>query len=59
MTPDPKPTPVERADELDVAAKIAYDKADFVFAKQLADHAHMLRMQEKQEVRDAAIKRGA
>lgn len=56
MTPDPKPTVMERADELDVAAKIAYDKADFVFAKQLADHAYMLRMQEKREVRDAAIK---
>lgn len=59
MTPDPKPTPQERADELDVAAKIAYDKADFVFAKQLADHAHLLRMTEKQEVRDASITRGA
>lgn len=55
MTPDPKPTPIERADELDVAAKIAYDKQDYVFAKQLSDHAHMLRMQEKREVRDAAI----
>ena len=55
MTPDPKPTPIERADELDVAAKIAYDKQDYVFAKQLSDHAHLLRMKEKQEVRDAAI----
>ncbi|WP_261308817.1 hypothetical protein [Salmonella enterica] len=42
-----------------MAAKIAYDKADFVFAKQLADHAHQLRMTEKQEVRDASITRGA
>jgi hypothetical protein len=55
VTPDPQPTLLERADELDVAARIAYDKHDYVFAKQLADHAHLLRMQEKQEVRDAAI----
>ena len=55
MTPDPKPTLIERADELDVAARIAYDKQDYVFAKQLADHAHLLRMQEKREVRDASI----
>lgn len=55
MQPSPEPTAQERADEFDIAAKIAYDKQDFVFAKQLADHAHMLRMQEKQEVRDVAV----
>ena len=58
MTPSQDKTPLERADEMDVAAKIAFDKADFVFAKQLAEHAYMLRMREKQEVRDASITSG-
>ena len=55
MQPQTTPTAQERADEFDVAARIAYDKQDYVFAKQLSDHAYMLRMQEKQEVRDVAV----
>lgn len=47
MTPDPHPTNLERAAELDVAAKIAYDKQDYVFAQELAQHAHLLRMEDK------------
>ena len=49
MQPSPEPTLLERAEEFDVAARIAYDKQDFVFAKQLADHAHMLRMQAQRD----------
>jgi len=53
MTPDPHPTPLERAAELDVAAKIAYDKQDYVFAQELAQHAHLLRMQDIDKSRKA------
>lgn len=56
MNPNPHPTKTERAEELDVAAKIAYDKQDYVFAMELAQHAHLLRMQHEQERKHAAIK---
>lgn len=36
MTPDPTPTLLERANELDVAAKFAFGKGDYVFAQYLA-----------------------
>jgi hypothetical protein len=49
MNPNPHPTRAERAEELDVAAKIAYDKQDYVFASTLAQHAHLLRMQDQKE----------
>ena len=49
MTPDPSKTPLERAEEMDVAARIAYDKHDYVFAEQLAMHAHLLRMAAQEE----------
>ena len=47
MNPTPHKTPLERAEEFDVAAKIAYDKQDYVFAQELAQHAHLLRMEDK------------
>lgn len=53
MTPEPHPTPLERAEALDVAAKIAYDKQDYVFAQELAQHAHLLRMQDSERLRKA------
>lgn len=53
MNPNPHPTLLERAAELDVAAKIAYDKQDYVFAQDLAQHAHLLRMQAQQEDKNA------
>ena len=56
MTPDPHPTKLERAAELEIAAKISYHKGDLVFAKEQADFAHHLRMQHEQECRNAAIK---
>lgn len=49
MTPDPRKTPLELAEEFDVAARIAYDKQDYVFANTLAQHAHNLRMQDQKE----------
>lgn len=49
MNPNPHPTKAERAEELDVAAKIAYDKQDYVFAMELSQHAHLLRMQDQQD----------
>ena len=49
MTPSPHPTPSERAEELEVAAKIAHDHGNHVFADELARKAHHLRMQEIQE----------
>lgn len=49
MTPDPHPTLLERAEEMENAAHKAYALHDFVFAKQLADYAHNLRMQHEQE----------
>lgn len=49
MTPDPGKTSLERAEEFDVAAKIAYDHGNYVFASTLSSHAHHLRMQHEQE----------
>ena len=49
MTPDPHPTLAEQADELEVAAKIAHEHSNPVFADELARKAHHLRMQEIQE----------
>lgn len=56
MTPDPHPTNLERAAELDVAAKIAYDKQDYVFAQELAQHAHLLRMEHQKGRGHATVK---
>ena len=52
MTPDPRKTPSELAEEFDVAARIAYDKQDYVFANTLAQHAHHLRMKAQKEESD-------
>jgi len=49
MTPAPHKSKLERADELDVAAKIAHENSDHVFADELARHAHHLRMEDQQE----------
>lgn len=49
MTPDPHPTLLERAEEMEAAAHKANALQDLVFAKALADHAHSLRMQHQQE----------
>ena len=49
MNPTPHKTPLERAEDFDVAAKIAYYKQDYVFASTLAQHAHLLRMQDQKE----------
>lgn len=49
MQPSPVKTPLERAEDFDVAAKIAYDKHDYVFAQELAQHAHHLRMEYERE----------
>ena len=52
MTPDPHPTKAERADELEAAAHKAFGLQDFVFAKQLADHADRLRMEVFMEIKN-------
>lgn len=52
MSPDPTPTPLQQAEEFDVAAKIAYDRRDYVFAIELAQHAHMLRMQAQRDTKE-------
>lgn len=52
MTPDPHPTLAERAEELEVAAKIAHENGNHVFAQELAQHAHHLRMQEQQDLKE-------
>lgn len=49
MTPDPHPTVAEQAAELEVAAKIAQEHSNPVFAEELARKAHHLRMQEKKD----------
>lgn len=46
MTPDTPPTPEQRAEELDVAAKIARENGDLVFARECEQHAAHLRQQE-------------
>ena len=52
MTPDPHPTPAEQAAELEVAAKIAHEHSNPVFADELARKAHHLRMQEQQDSKE-------
>ena len=59
MTPDPNKTALERAEEMDVAARIAYDRQDYCFAEQLALHAHLLRMEDQEERKNANLKSGA
>ena len=54
MTPDPHPTPAEQVAELEVAAKIAHENGNRVFAQELAQHAHYLRMQAKQDEKNEA-----
>ena len=49
MNPDPRKTPVELAEEFDIAARRAYNKQDYVFASELAQHAHHLRMKEQHD----------
>ncbi len=49
MTPDPQPTLLERAEEFDIAARIAYDHGNYVFANTLSTHAHLLRMEDLEE----------
>ena len=45
MTPDPHPTLLERAEELEVAAKFAEGKHDYDFAKYCRHEAKTLREQ--------------
>ena len=52
MTPDTHPTLAERAEELEVAAKIAHDHGNHVFAQELTRSAHHLRMQEQQDLKE-------
>lgn len=49
MNPEPAPTKLERANELEVAASIAYERGDIVFADELSRHAFFLRMEHQQE----------
>lgn len=45
MTPDHlEPDLLQRAASFDVAAKIAHENSDYVFAQTLSNHAHYLRM---------------
>ena len=53
MNPTPHKTKLERVEEFDVAARIAFDKQDYAFAQDLAQHAHLLRMQAQQEDKNA------
>lgn len=46
MTPE-TPTPEERARELKIAAKIARENGDLVFARECEDHADHLLQQER------------
>lgn len=51
----PGKTKLERAEEFDVAAKIAYDRQDYVFAQELSQHAHHLRMEYQRESKDGQL----
>ena len=55
MTPDPHKCKLARAEELEVAPKIAHENNDLVFSMELAQHAHHLRMQHQRERKNAAI----
>ena len=48
MNPNPHKTLLERAEEFDIAAKVAFDKHDIEFEKELSNHAFLLRMQAKE-----------
>lgn len=49
MTPDPHPTLLERAEEMEAAAQKAFALQDLVFADEGTRYAHHLRMQHQQE----------
>ena len=51
MTPDPHKCKLARAEELEVAAKIAHENNDLVFSMELAQHAHHLRMEYQRETK--------
>jgi hypothetical protein len=53
VNPQPYPTRLERAAEFDVAAKIAHENGDPTRAEKLCREAHLLRMQEAQEAKNA------
>jgi hypothetical protein len=57
MMPTQHKTLLERAEDLDVAAKIAHENQDHVFAQQLAQHAHHLRMEHQQESKNGQLKK--
>ena len=50
MNPNPQPTRLERAAEFDIAAGIAHTQGNYVFAQELTNAAHHLRMEEIQNV---------
>ncbi len=56
MTPEPK-TKAEQAEDFDVAAKIAYDHGNYVFANSLSTHAHLLRMEHQEECKHDQLKK--
>lgn len=58
MTPAPHKTKLERAEELEVAAKIAHENNDLVFSMELAQHAHHLRMEHQRETKNANLPSG-
>lgn len=55
MTPDPKPTKLERAAALEEDAQIEHAKHNHVYASDLAREAHHLRMEHQQEAKNAAV----
>ena len=57
MTPDPHKCKLERAEELEVAAKIAHENNDVVFSMELAQHANYLRMEHQRESKNGQLKK--
>lgn len=57
MRPDAQPTLLERAEEFDIAARIAYDHGNYVFANTLSTHAHLLRMEDLEERKHDQLKK--
>ena len=55
MTPDTHKCKLARAEELEVAAKIAHENNDLVFSMELAQHAHHLRMEYQRESKDGQL----
>ncbi len=45
MTPTPRKTKLERAEELDIDAQVEHSKQNHVYADELARSAHHLRME--------------